>query len=624
MAYKSTLASSGGGGAPTGSAGGDLSGTYPNPTVTKINGSTPAAIATSGSASDLSAGTVPAARLPNPTSSTLGGVQSLAAVTSKWINTISTSGVPSATQPAASDITGLAASATTDTTVATNISSGTLPAGRMPALTGDVTTSAGAVATTVAAIQGITVSGVTGTGNAVLSVSPTLTGTTATGNLTVAGTAVITTTSATAFAVGRLGATTPAFSVDASAASSATGWQSVAAAAGSGVTLTVTSSNSAENATISSKGNGSVTVTTQGGAFGANINGGVGSISVLRQNIVISHAAGGSSSTAATIRFSYVNATDTTLTASTEAPEVVYDLSATRQHATGALTLQRDFRIKPTTHAFVGTSTLTDSATLAVDSAPIGGAFATIINAHGIYVPTAVLANTTNGYALNVIAPTGATNNYAAKLGGAVNMTPITAPSNNVEGDFWNDSTQKCQTYYADGVKQYASTTLFSQTATATITNTTSTLTLLSTGVGTLTLPANFWVTGKTLSINMGGVFSTLITPGNVTISATLGATTIATGTITNILASATNNAFMGFLDITCRATGGSGTIICNGNVNYDTGTLARGFLALNNAGATTLVDTTASMAIDVKLAWATASASNVISSTTARVEILN
>lgn len=68
----------------------------------------------------------------------------------------------------------------------------------------------------------------------------------------------ITSSSAQAFAVGQNGNTNPAFNVDASTASSATGVTVKSAAAGGGVTITATSSAANESLTIKSKGFGNV------------------------------------------------------------------------------------------------------------------------------------------------------------------------------------------------------------------------------------------------------------------------------------------------------------------------------------------------------------------------------
>jgi hypothetical protein len=53
--------------------------------------------------SDLT-GVATGAQLPNPSASTLGGVQSKAVVTHQFLNTISTSGVPGSAQPACTDL----------------------------------------------------------------------------------------------------------------------------------------------------------------------------------------------------------------------------------------------------------------------------------------------------------------------------------------------------------------------------------------------------------------------------------------------------------------------------------------------------------------------------------------
>jgi hypothetical protein len=156
-------------------------------------------------ASSLASGTVPAARLPNPSASTLGGVQSYAAVTSQWITSISTSGVLTSSQPAFSDISGLLAASQLPNPSATTLGgvksyaavanqwinaistagapssaqpafsnlSGSVAASQMPALTGDVTTSAGAVATTVASIQGVVISGTPAAGQVLKATSST-------------------------------------------------------------------------------------------------------------------------------------------------------------------------------------------------------------------------------------------------------------------------------------------------------------------------------------------------------------------------------------------------------------------------------------------------------------------
>lgn len=98
--------------------------------------------------------------------------------------------------------------------------------------------------------------GTTGTtsSNVVFSASPTFTGTLSSANHT------ITSTSANAFAVGANGTTNPAFNVDASTASVATGLNVKGAAAGGGTALSVISSGTNENLTIDAKGSGTITI----------------------------------------------------------------------------------------------------------------------------------------------------------------------------------------------------------------------------------------------------------------------------------------------------------------------------------------------------------------------------
>ena len=81
----------------------------------------------------------------------------------------------------------------------------------------------------------------------------------------------------------------------------------------------------------------------------------------------------------------YSPGNSTAQTASTEISNFSYP-TFSRQWSTGALTTQREHLIAAPTYTFVGASTITNAATVAVTAAPIASTNATITNAYALWV----------------------------------------------------------------------------------------------------------------------------------------------------------------------------------------------------------------------------------------------
>lgn len=87
--------------------------------------------------------------------------------------------------------------------------------------------------------------------------------------------------------------------------------------------------------------------------------------------------------------------TATTLTASTEHIDVLLDMNRAGndvQFSTGALATQRSVLVKRPRYAFVGASTITNAATLAIDAAPEASTNATITNSYALWVQAGRIA----------------------------------------------------------------------------------------------------------------------------------------------------------------------------------------------------------------------------------------
>lgn len=206
-------------------------------------------------------------------------------------------------------------------------------------------------------------------------------------------------------------------------------------------------------------------------------------------------------------------------------------------------------------------------------------------------------------------------------LPGKVSLASVAGVATN--GYLWRDSTQKAIQTYTNSIEQTLAGCIFTQTADRTIADSTSETTMFGSGVGTLTLPANFFVAGKTIHVELRGHNSTIPAAGNLTFKVYLGAT--------QIIASATNAAGNGYtnrgwgivFDITCRSTGASGTVFGQGLVTRSSSSSTLDGWDMVATSATT-INTTGSLAINVTAQWSTADAGNTITCTNATVSVLN
>lgn len=170
----------------------------------------------------------------------------------------------------------------------------------------------------------------------------------------------------------------------------------------------------------------------------------------------------------------------TSLTNSVELCDILFDFSTnTKQWSTGLLSLQRDFRVVAREHQFVGASTETAGATLALSGPPKMGtnATGTTVSALLIEAGSAVNAGSAGtAYGALINAPTGATNNYALGIIGNVNLTTagnkifITEGSNGSVGQTTLVSGTKAVTVTGTTTSTRCFATLVSQGGTVTTT----------------------------------------------------------------------------------------------------------------------------------------------------------
>lgn len=201
-----------------------------------------------------------------------------------------------------------------------------------------------------------------------------------------------------------------------------------------------------------------------------------------------------------------------------------------------------------------------------------------------------------------------AASNVTISGGTTFTFTPQAAPTL-AAGITWGDSTQNALETYINGAKGWLPTVLMVGTAITTVSLPANTATsiLPSTYIGTLTLPANFLVAGKTVRITIRGYVSSPPTSSSQVIpSLVIGSTTVGGSAGNGSGFDTSASLFTLQYTLTCLTTGTSGTVMTSLDAGAD-GTqsvVAQTSTRWSDtiAGASSTVNTTVANTLNVTL----------------------
>lgn len=158
---------------------------------------------------------------------------------------------------------------------------------------------------------------------------------------------------------------------------------------------------------------------------------------------------------------------------------------------------------------------------------------------------------------------------------------------------------------------------IFSQIVDVEVDNTTTQTSILGAGRGSKTVPANTLDVGTVIRITLAGHLSDSGAP-TLDLAIELGGTEVCSTGAQTLNNAVSDTDWHATIDIVCRSTGATGTVVASGLFEHDDDAQFR----LVKTSATT-IDTTSALLVDALVTWGTAHADNSIVCQTATVELI-